>query len=817
MQVKMRWPVLIGICLLISDPRLAISADSSIPHSSPSAASTMRMQMVAPLFIENGEFSSTLYMVNGLTISATAKVTLFDLGGKIITQEEVKFDPDTEQHVPLRPLLEQAGTSAAFGSLRVEPLTDHGMGILAQLAITHHGPREGYFDEELAMPSSMGSQMLRSVADSGDAAVVVSITNLSDHSTQNVRVTAIGEHGPITKLLKLAANQTELLRPCSGEVLDRFDGSVESDFKALSESSSSASCGISIASDGMAGELAAYGFAYHAVENEDGYFSGLTFSDPKLLRSAGLVYPGVPIGATDLLSQGNYGARVLLANFGSRDAHVMVQYATTNDNETAAKTVANITVPANSTKSAEFTKLTGNPRLQNSFVVRADTSPGVVLSKLISFGDGPLHEVEIIGKDEQQLENTGNHPWSVQDGVESTLILFNHAASLQTFFVKIGGDRLTWRKDYKLAPMETKSISINDLISTGAKDDSGKSFSKETLRGEVVWLAPQSSQVSGRILQSDRLLAMARNFSCGTCGFLCHDLGLSPDSSLSVMSGDQGNLGNITPQFCDMPCQVYTSCPAYSNPTTSGTTYYSWSGGGTVASLVSGGNSQMSTWKGMSPGYTTVNYSMQMGQGSYSCSGTGNVSTSAAVTISQQTTGFVAMDNAAYDLYDVTFGTTALGVQAQVTSCFAGMQFTGAVNPSTYTSNLTLKRNRLSYATYIQGSTLSGSSNTSTDDTSTSNFRDDNPQSGGSNGKIYDVDGPGASGGTSSNGTYRFRANFSEYAVDSNGITVSTAPVNFFVRVSCSFDSGGNAHLVSDVPNDNQIGTGTTKTSWNLQ
>jgi hypothetical protein len=46
---------------------------------------------------------------------------------------------------------------------------------------------------------------------------------------------------------------------------------------------------------------------------------------------------------------------------------------------------------------------------------------------------------------------------------------------------------------------------------------------------------------------------------------------------------------------------------------------------------------------------------------------------------------------------------------------------------------------------------------------------------------------------------------------------ISVVPVNFFVRLSCSFDSSGAGHLVNDVPGDNQIGLGTTKTTWNLQ
>jgi hypothetical protein len=146
------------------------------------------------------------------------------------------------------------------------------------------------------------------------------------------------------------------------EGTDRFDGSVAGDF-AVVVKCSIAACGVSIATDGMPGELTAYGVVYHSSSDE-GYFSAITFSDPKVLRSAGFVYPGVPIGPTSLLPDGTYGARLILANFGAKTSQVTVRYSTTNKRKTQAKTLA--IIPANSTKVTEFTDLTGekNPNLR---------------------------------------------------------------------------------------------------------------------------------------------------------------------------------------------------------------------------------------------------------------------------------------------------------------------------------------------------------------------------------------------------------------------------------------------------------------------
>jgi hypothetical protein len=145
------------------------------------------------------------------------------------------------------------------------------------------------------------------------------------------------------------------------------------------------------------------------------------------------------------------------------------------------------------------------------------------------------------------------------------------------------------------------------------------------------------------------------------------------------------------------------------------------------------------------------------------------------------------------------------------------MEFDGTVSPSTYAGTLQLRRTLQSCGTYVQGnvSASCGTPAPPRDDTSDPPFRDDDPQPGG---LIYDLDVPGVQNGDSFQSVYRFRANFTEYATLADGVTVvSTAPVNYYVRLSCKFDANGNPSLDTSVSGDNQIGLGTTKTSWNLQ
>jgi hypothetical protein len=107
------------------------------------------------------------------------------------------------------------------------------------------------------------------------------------------------------------------------------------------------------------------------------------------------------------------------------------------------------------------------------------------------------------------------------------------------------------------------------------------------------------------------------------------------------------------------------------------------------------------------------------------------------------------------------------------------------------------------------------------DDTSDDPFRDDDPQSDGSDGTVYDLDAPGI--GTSIPSTIvRMRQNFLEYAVlgsATNATPVGGSNLNWFATSSCRLGPGSTAIFVNDpsIPGDNQSGTGSTKLTYNLQ
>ncbi len=95
-------------------------------------------------------------------------------------------------------------------------------------------------------------------------------------------------------------------------------------------------------------------------------------------------------------------------------------------------------------------------------------------------------------------------------------------------------------------------------------------------------------------------------------------------------------------------------------------------------------------------------------------------------------------------------------------------------------------------------------------------LRDDDPQSGGSSGKVYDVDAPGTGNVPADpvNTIARLRANFRQWAI--SGSQKVSDDMNWFSRISVIKTANGDV-LSNEIAGDNVAGIGTTNLSWNLQ
>jgi hypothetical protein len=152
--------------------------------------------------------------------------------------------------------------------------------------------------------------------------------------------------------------------------------------------------------------------------------------------------------------------------------------------------------------------------------------------------------------------------------------------------------------------------------------------------------------------------------------------------------------------------------------------------------------------------------------------------------------------------------------------CIAGSELVGAVTPSTFTGSVTVKRTVISEGCW-QGLTSAACPAPGVgDDTGT--WTTTNPQAvtpgGNANGNVYNLDAPGIWDLQNTSTPVRVRFNFAAYAVGPDGTTQISPTINYFVRISCKNNSSGVAQLQTDASSsDNQIGSGTTPTTWDLK
>src|SRR5437879_5140627 len=144
--------------------------------------------------------------------------------------------------------------------------------------------------------------------------------------------------------------------------------------------------------------------------------------------------------------------------------------------------------------------------------------------------------VELLDKDQKHTENAGLHPWSLENGSESTLLLFNHYPTAEQFDVSIAAGHVAWQKSYTLRAFETLALSLRQLQLEQTKSDNGKVLPRTAESGQISWFNTKGPQGTGRILISNRDIQMARSFSCGSYFELC-GTSISPGSPAPIAVG----------------------------------------------------------------------------------------------------------------------------------------------------------------------------------------------------------------------------------------------------------------------------------------
>ena len=92
------------------------------------------MPQIAPLFIEDPQFTSTLVLVNPSSAPASANVILRALRGKVIGSQVVNVPPSGRLDVSIGMMLQFAGSAETTGSIVVLPASNN---IVAALSLTY--------------------------------------------------------------------------------------------------------------------------------------------------------------------------------------------------------------------------------------------------------------------------------------------------------------------------------------------------------------------------------------------------------------------------------------------------------------------------------------------------------------------------------------------------------------------------------------------------------------------------------------------------------------------------------------------------------
>lgn len=577
---------------------IAVAAQNPASQKSTSKTPSLSMPMVAPVFLEDAEFTSTVTLVNDAIQDLSARVLVLDPHGVAAAQKEFHLPGHTSLPIRIHDLLEESGSAVTTGSVIVMPQPMPGMPIGGQLSITSRaGSIPSYIEEEMLMPdekTTPGTYRTSALAVKGSP--IIALKSLAQ-TTQTVTLECFSEKAVPTKgTVQLSSGESILVAACDVSQTGRAAIS-----EAMSDNPSvdRGAVGVAITTTAPSGDLIGYGFAAY-LDDRGPYFTSLNLTDPAAMVSSNTIFTGVPAGPTDVLLRTSFHPELAISNFSVKPAQVSVTMARTTAGKTKASVVQTLVLPPRSSKTVKLPPQ-GDPGMANSLVVHSNLPPGEVVSQFVAWGDSLVRTVELQAKDNDSIQNGGGHPWSIENGTNSTLFWFNHSTDApKKFEVLIGNGKQLWVNTYMLAPMETKAISINEIVEKQIPDPDGVVLSKQILTGQVGWWTHRAKWGKGRLMVSQPHNGLARSFSCGTCAGLCADATLSPASSAIFGVTGTGPLGPVAFKQCLKSC---TSCGG--TPQGPITEIPMWSSSDTsIATLYAGQRTKTGTFYGVNQGLT---------------------------------------------------------------------------------------------------------------------------------------------------------------------------------------------------------------------
>ena len=159
------------------------------------AQAMINMPSVAPLFLEDNQFSSTLYIVNEGNAPTAGRLLLLTIDGHLILDRRIPVGGHDKAEIRLKPLLASVGSIVTQGSLELFDDNVEGSALVGEVVVTYHDHAiSSNIDEELLMPTMSHSHELRGLAVGAAADPVVGVSSTSDQPV-DVEVSCSGERG----------------------------------------------------------------------------------------------------------------------------------------------------------------------------------------------------------------------------------------------------------------------------------------------------------------------------------------------------------------------------------------------------------------------------------------------------------------------------------------------------------------------------------------------------------------------------------------------------------------------------------------------
>lgn len=538
------------------------------------AQSMVNMPSVAPLFLEDAQFSSTLYIVNEGNPPVRGKLLLLSPEGRILVDKTVTVSGHDKAELPIKPLLESVNSNESRGSIELFDDNVYGSALAGEVVITFHGESTSVnIDEELLMPTMSHSHELRGIAIEAVASPVIAVSSTSEQPVQ-VAVNCTQSHSKAMQTsFQIRSHEIVTLRPCSDSP-GPMDAAKAFHFAAGDLGSAEAK-GIQIVSSEPRAEIQVFGFSPTLTDGALS-FAPIAFQDPDEILSNQTVYPGVAVGYRGEL-WGTYQPRVVVQNYATQSRIITVYNARTRSGASAYSAAASFLVGPSSIATATIGDQGDSTDALNTYIVQSDGQPGDVQTQLWSEDPTRHSRVIFAGKDGKDDRNTGMHPWTLQDGYADDLYLYNVRGTDQQVNLKINNGHHLWKKTLLLKAYETRRVSLAELADQGLDDDAHKPFQPGANQGEISWYTTTGT-VRGRLEHKDERKHLVTSFQCAGYTVFCGIPPISGPSSIalgqSAQYSDYDAMACVNNQAASLCYGVASG--SFSNPS------YQWSAPGSA-------------------------------------------------------------------------------------------------------------------------------------------------------------------------------------------------------------------------------------------